>query len=280
MARPPLGYAQSFPSKKKGRSRQKSTSTWPAGRAFLFAMCSAHRHLWTSPLARTRRRYLPTRFFDGDPSRPPTPQAPARLQPHRGPLRNFVPRKPNPLVYEILQTSTPPPDDIASDPARPRPSIFTLFEFLRQNTNPRARTMLTQLPTPNIVDGFPRPDPRAFRQSLIKDSVILLGQEEGNRQCQVTSHGRVGKGHLHLFTPGPRPQKEPQATTSHGPARTKPHPAPPIRLVYRLILKQTCSFRRRKKKRAQDLSFVFLHQTHSKRALGLSQFLKTSFRIF
>ena len=73
---------------------------------------------------------------------------------------------------------------------------FTLFEFSAKYDP--VPTMLTQCHT-NIVDGF-LGQTTAFRQSLIKDSVILLGQEEGTDSVKYI-HGRVGKGTFHFLPP-------------------------------------------------------------------------------
>ena len=93
----------------------------------------------------------------------------------------------NPRVYEFSDIDTTPTDMRQIRTAEAE--YFTLFEFSAKYDP--VPTMLTQCHT-NIVDGF-LGQTTAFRKTLIKESVILLGQEDGTENVKYI-HGRTGKG--------------------------------------------------------------------------------------
>ena len=180
-----------------------------AAGGFLFAMCSAT-DTFDIALAALNVDICHA-VFDGDPA---DPNAQAQLDFSRTvAFENFV-LETNPLVYEFSNIDTTPDDMRRIRTAEAE--YFTLFEFSAKYDP--VPTMLTQCHT-NIVDGF-LGQTTAFRQSLIKDSVILLGQEEGTDSRQVHPRPRR-QGDFH-FLRRPRPRRPPAPRPR--PA-DQPHPA-------------------------------------------------------
>ena len=151
-------------------------------------------------------------------------------------FKNFT-LESNPLVYEFSDIDTTPTDvrQIRSAEAE----YFTLFEFSAKYDP--VPTMLTQCHT-NIVDGF-LGQTTAFRKSLIKDSVILLGQEDGTDNVKYI-HGRTGKGTF-TFYAGHDPEDH-KHHVHDPPTNLALHPNSP---GYRLILNNVLFPAAKKKER-------------------------------
>jgi hypothetical protein len=203
-----------------------------AAGGFLFAMCSATD---TFDIALAALDIdICHQIFDGDGA---DPQAQAKLNFDRTVAFENFHLETNPLVYEFSDIDTTPTDvrQIRSAEAE----YFTLFEFSAKYDP--VPTMLTQCHT-NIVDGF-LGQTTAFRRPLIKDSVILLGQEEGTDNVKYI-HGRAGKGTFTFYA-------------GHDPEDHKHHVHdPPTNLVlhpnspgYRLILNNVLFPAAKKKER-------------------------------
>ena len=153
--------------------------------------------------------------FDGDPA---DPNAQAQLDFSRTvAFENFV-LETNPLVYEFSNIDTTPDDMRRIRTAEAE--YFTLFEFSAKYDP--VPTMLTQCHT-NIVDGF-LGQTTAFRQSLIKDSVILLGQEEGTSTASSTSTAASARARS-LSMPATTPKTTGTTSTTRPPTS----PCTPIR---------------------------------------------------
>ena len=198
-----------------------------AAGGFLFAMCSAT-DTFDIALAALNVDICHA-VFDGDPA---DPNAQAQLDFSRTvAFENFV-LETNPLVYEFSNIDTTPDDMRRVRTAEAE--YFTLFEFSAKYDP--VPTMLTQCHT-NIVDGF-LGQTTAFRQSLIKDSVILLAQEEGTNRVKYI-HGRVGKGTF-TFYAGHDPEDHRHHVHDPPTNLTSPqlHPNSPKKKerTYRLIL--------------------------------------------
>ena len=149
---------------------------------FMFAMCSATD---TFDIALSAGGVdVAGEVYDGTPA---DPQAQQKLDFSRAvAFENFVLER-NAFVYEHSDIDSTPGDFRQIRTAEAE--YFTLFEFSAKYDP--VPTMLTQCHT-NIVDGF-LGQTTAFRKALIKDSVILLGQEEGTQNVKYI-HGRAGKG--------------------------------------------------------------------------------------
>ena len=143
----------------------------------------------------------------------------------------------DPMVYEHSDIDTTPRDVRRVRTAEAE--YFTLFEFSAKYDPVPA--MLTQCHT-NVVDGF-LGQTTGFRRSLIKESVIVLGEVEGTEVVKYI-HGRVGKGTFTFYG-------------GHDPEDHKHHVGdPPTRLSlfpnspgYRLILNNVLFPAAKKKER-------------------------------
>jgi len=145
---------------------------------FLFAMCSATDTIDIA-LAAWRTDIVPA-VFDGD---PPDPDCQSRLDYSRTfAFENFKLIL-DPMEYEFSDIDTSPP------PRSPEADYFTLFEFSAKYDP--VPTMLTQCHTP-VIKGF-LGQTTAFRRSLIKKSVTILGEREGTDSVKYI-HGNLGKG--------------------------------------------------------------------------------------
>ena len=203
-----------------------------ASGGFLFAMCSAT-DTFDIALAALDLD-ISHQVFDDDPA---DVGAQAKLDYSRTVAFEDFTLEPNPLVYEFSDIDTTPTDvrQIRSAEAE----YFTLFEFSAKYDP--VPTMLTQCHT-NIVDGF-LGQTTAFRKRLIKESVILLGQEDGTENVKYI-HGRAGKGTFTFYA-------------GHDPEDHKHHVHdPPTNLVlhpnspgYRLILNNVLFPAAKKKER-------------------------------
>ena len=224
-----LGYAKVSDQKKAVVTK---IYEYMASGGFLFAMCSATD---TFDIALAALDVdICHQVFDNDPA---DGGAQAKLDYSRTvAFKDFI-LEPNPLVYEFSDIDTTPTDvrQIRSAEAE----YFTLFEFSAKYDP--VPTMLTQCHT-NIVDGF-LGQTTAFRKKLIKESVILLGQEDGTDNVKYI-HGRAGKGTF-TFYAGHDPEDH-KHHVHDPPTNLALHPNSP---GYRLILNNVLFPAAKKKER-------------------------------
>ncbi len=199
---------------------------------FLFAMCSAT-DTFDIALASIGIDICHD-IFDGDPA---DNQAQSKLDfSHTVAFENFVIEQ-NPMVYEFSDIDTTPRDMSLIRTAEAE--YFTLFEFSAKYDPVPA--MLTQCHT-NIVDGF-LGQTTAYRRSLIKDSVIVLGEVEGSEEVKYI-HGRVGKGTFTFY--GGHDPEDHKHLVHDPPTNLALHPNSP---GYRLILNNVLFPAAKKKER-------------------------------
>ncbi|GAB4324546.1 MAG: hypothetical protein Kow0074_17610 [Candidatus Zixiibacteriota bacterium] len=149
---------------------------------FLFAMCSATETLDIS-LASQNTDIVPAPF-DGD---PPDPDCQSRLEYDKTmAFENFTVSL-DAFEYSHSDIDTTP-DRIASR-IGPEGDYFTLFEFSAK-LDP-VPTMLVQCHV-DVVDGF-MGQTTAFRKSLVKKYVTILGENEGHEEIRYL-HGNLDKG--------------------------------------------------------------------------------------
>ena len=199
---------------------------------FLFAMCSATD---TFDIALASMGVdICHDIFDGDPA---DPQAQSKLDFSRTvAFENFVLEQ-NTMVYEFSDIDTTPRDMRLIRTAEAE--YFTLFEFSAKYDPVPA--MLTQCHT-NIVDGF-LGQTTAYRRSLIKDSVIVLGEIEGSEEVKYI-HGRAGKGTFTFY--GGHDPEDHKHLVHDPPTNLALHPNSP---GYRLILNNVLFPAAKKKER-------------------------------
>ena len=102
-------------------------------------------------------------------------------------FENFTLEK-NPLIYEFSNIDIPP-SNLPVPMLGPESDYFTLFEFSAKYDP--VPTMLTQCHIP-VIKGF-MGQTTAFKRSLIKKRVIILGESEGTESVKYI-HGNLGKG--------------------------------------------------------------------------------------
>lgn len=199
---------------------------------FLFAMCSAT-DSFDIALASIGTDIC-HEVFDGDPS---DPQAQAKLDFSRTvAFENFALEQ-NPLVYEFSDIDTTPKDVRQIRTAEAE--YFTLFEFSAKYDPVPA--MLTQCHT-SIVDGF-LGQTTAYKRSLIKDSVIVLGEVEESDEIKYI-HGSAGKGTFTFY--GGHDPEDHKHLVHDPPTNLALHPNSP---GYRLILNNVLFPAAKKKER-------------------------------
>ena len=186
---------------------------------FLFAMCSAT-DSFDIALAAINVDIC-HEVFDGDPA---DPQAQASLDFSRTVAFENFSLEQNPLVYEFSDIDTTPKDVRQIRTAEAE--YFTLFEFSAKYDPVPA--MLTQSHT-NIVDGF-LGQTTAYRRSLIKDSVVILGEVEESEEVKYI-HGSAGKGTFTFY--GGHDPEDHKHLVHDPPTNLALHPNSP---GYRLIL--------------------------------------------
>lgn len=199
---------------------------------FLFAMCSAT-DSFDIALAAINVDIC-HEVFDGDPA---DPQAQASLDFSRTVAFENFSLEQNPLVYEFSDIDTTPKDVRQIRTAEAE--YFTLFEFSAKYDPVPA--MLTQSHT-NIVDGF-LGQTTAYRRSLIKDSVIILGQVEESEEVKYI-HGSAGKGTFTFY--GGHDPEDHKHLVHDPPTNLALHPNSP---GYRLILNNVLFPAAKKKER-------------------------------
>lgn len=146
---------------------------------FLFAMCSAADSYDISLAAHNTD--IAAEMFDGDAA---DPDAQEKLDFSSSfAFENFELEK-NPFVYEYSDIDIQPGEVGNFDN-----DYFTLFDFSAKYDP--VPTMLTQSHA-NVIKGF-MGQTTMFRKSLIKKSVIILGERQGTDQVRYI-HGNFGRG--------------------------------------------------------------------------------------
>lgn len=199
---------------------------------FMFAMCSATD---TFDIALAADGVdIAAAVFDGDPAHP---QAQQLLNyNHSVAFENFHIEL-NPMVYEHSDIDTTPRDVRMVRTAEAE--FFKLFEFsAKYDPGP---AMLTQCHT-NIVNGF-LGQTTGFRRSLVKQSVIVLGDVDGTDVVKYI-HGRVGKGTFTFY--GGHDPEDHKHHVGDPPTRVSLFPNSP---GYRLILNNVLFPAAKKKER-------------------------------
>lgn len=150
---------------------------------FLFAMCSATDTIDIALAAENTD--IADAIYDGDPM---DPDCQERLDYSKTfTFENFTLEK-NPLIYEFSNIDIPP-SNLPVPMLGPESDYFTLFEFSAKYDP--VPTMLTQCHIP-VIKGF-MGQTTAFKRSLIKKRVIILGESEGTESVKYI-HGNLGKG--------------------------------------------------------------------------------------
>ena len=189
------------------------------GGGFLFAMCSATD---TFDIALAAEGVdIAAVIFDGDPA---DPRAQQRLDFSKTVAFEDFTLETDPLVYEHSDIDTTP-DDIRKIRTA-EADYFTLFEFSAKYDPVPA--MLTQCHT-NVINGF-LGQTTGFRRGLIKESVIVLADVEGEEDVKYI-HGRIGKGSFTFY--GGHDPEDHKHHVGDQPTRLSLHPNSP---GYRLIL--------------------------------------------
>jgi hypothetical protein len=153
-----------------------------ASGGFMFAMCSAT-DTYDIALAAANTDICDV-MYDGD---PPDQDAQQKLDFSRTlAFTNFTLER-NPLRYEYSDIDQPPSDMLGMQ--NPDTDYFTLFEFSAK-FDP-VPTMLTQSHA-NVIKGF-LGQTTNFKKSLIKNSVVILAEKEGQDQVRYL-HGNYGRG--------------------------------------------------------------------------------------
>ena len=186
---------------------------------FLFAMCSATD---TFDIALAALGVdICHEVFDGDPSEK---NAQAKLDFSRTLAFHDFTLELNPMVYEYSDIDMTPKDMRQIRTAEAE--YFSLFEFSAKYD--LVPTMLTQCHT-RVINGF-LGQTTAFNRSLIKDSVVVLGDIEESEQVRYI-HGGVGNGTF-TFLGGHDPEDH-KHLVHDPPTNLALHPNSP---GYRLIL--------------------------------------------
>ena len=146
---------------------------------FLFAMCSATDSFDIALAAENTD--ICDRMYDGD---APDPDAQSKLDFSKTlAFQNFT-LEMNPLVYEYSNIDIQPSEIGPQDN-----DYFTLFDFSAKYDP--VPTMLTQDHV-NVIHGF-MGQTTMFRKSLIKKSVVIMGERNGTDQVKYI-HGNYGRG--------------------------------------------------------------------------------------
>lgn len=174
-----LGYKKVSEEKK---TVARTIRDYVANGGFMFAMCAAT-DSYDIALAAENVDIAET-MFDGDAA---DRNAQQKLDFSKSfAFQNFTIEM-NPFRYEFSDIDNPPSDPV---PLRdPNSDYFTLFDFSAKYDP--VPTMLTQNHV-NILKGF-MGQTTAFKKSLIKPSVIILGEREGTDEVRYI-HGNYGRG--------------------------------------------------------------------------------------
>jgi hypothetical protein len=160
----------------------RAIKAYVASGGFMFAMCAAT-DSYDIALAAENTDICDV-MFDGD---PPDRDAQSKLDFTKTfAFQNFT-LEMNPYRYEYSDIDDPQSDPV---PLRdPNTDYFTLFDFSAKYDP--VPTMLTQNHV-NIIKGF-MGQTTAFKKSLIKPSVTILGEREGTDEVKYI-HGNYGRG--------------------------------------------------------------------------------------
>ena len=198
---------------------------------FVFAMCSATD---TFDLALAAQNVdIVDAVFDHD---PPAANAQDALDFSQTLAFTNFKIEPNPLIYEYSNIDIPP--SYAPVLRGAEADYFTLFDFSAKYDP--VPTMLTQCHV-NAIKGF-MGQTTGFRKSLIKKSVVILGEAEGTEQVKYL-HGNYGKGTFTFY--GGHDPEDYQHFVNDPPTKLSLHRNSP---GYRLILNNILFPAARKKK--------------------------------
>ena len=224
-----LGFAKVSEEKK---AIARTIKDYVARGGFLFAMCSATD---TIDLALAAKNVdIAAAVFDGDGA---DPDANSKLDYSQCMAFTGFKLEMNPMLYEYSDIDIPP--SYAAPLRGADADYFTLFEFSAK-WDP-VPTMLTQNHVA-VVKGF-MGQTTGFRKSLIKKSVVIMGEAEGTEQVKYI-HGNVGKGTF-TFLGGHDPEDY-QHFVQDPPTQLSLHKNSP---GYRLILNNILFPAAKKKKR-------------------------------
>ena len=199
---------------------------------FLFAMCSAT-DTYDIALAAEGVDIVDV-VYDGD---PPERNARGRLDYSKTFAFSGFKLVMDPLVYEFSDIDIPPSN---LGPLRSAETdYFSLFEFSAKYDP--VPTMLTQNHV-SVVKGF-MGQTTAFRRSLLKDHVIIMGEVEGTEEVKYI-HGNAGKGTFTFF--GGHDPEDRHHFVNDPPTNLALHPKSP---GYRIILNNILFPAARKKPR-------------------------------
>lgn len=174
-----LGYKKVSEEKK---AVARTIRDYVASGGFMFAMCAAT-DSYDISLAAENVDIAET-MFDGDPA---DRNAQQKLDFSKSFAFQDFKLEMNPFRYEFSDIDNPPSDPV---PLRdPNSDYFTLFDFSAKYDP--VPTMLTQNHV-NILKGF-MGQTTAFKKSLIKPNVIILGEREGTDEVRYI-HGNYGRG--------------------------------------------------------------------------------------
>lgn len=187
-----------------------------AGGGFLFAMCSATDSFDIALSADGVD--ICASMFDGDPE---DPNAQAKLNFQKTfAFKDFM-LDPNPANYEFSDI-----DVTQTRNLQQTNDYFTLFEFSAKSD--LVPTMLTQNHE-RVIKGF-MGQTTAFRKSLIKPNITVLGENKGAAEVRYL-HGEIGKGQFTFY--GGHDPEDYQHAVGDPPTDLNLHPNSP---GYRLIL--------------------------------------------
>jgi len=194
----------------------KQIKEYCAGGGFLFAMCSGTDSFDIALAAEGTD--ICAQMFDGDPA---DPNAQAKLDFNKAlAFQNFRLDN-NPMNYEFSDI------DVTQNRALNQSNdFFSLFDFsAKWDLVP---TMLTQNHD-KVIKGF-MGQTTAFRKSLVKPSVTVLGENKGAAEVRYL-HGEIGKGQFTFY--GGHDPEDYQHAVGDPPTDLNLHPNSP---GYRLIL--------------------------------------------
>jgi hypothetical protein len=180
-----LGYKKVSEQKK---AVARAIRDYVASGGFMFAMCAAT-DSYDIALSAENVDIAET-MFDGDPADRNAQQKLDFAKTFA--FQNFT-LEMNPFRYEFSDIDNPPSDPV---PLRdPNTDYFTLFEFSAKYDP--VPTMLTQNHV-NILNGF-MGQTTAFKRSVIKPSIIILGEREGADEVRYI-HGNFGRGTFSFYS--------------------------------------------------------------------------------
>lgn len=225
-----LGFSK-VSEEKKAVARMIKAYVQQSG-GFVFGMCSATDTIDIALAA--EKTDVAAEVFDGDPI---DPNCQSRLDYSKTlAFENFTVET-DPLVYEHSDIDYPP-----SNMPRVRNAeadYFTLFEFSAKYDP--VPTMLTQNHV-SVVKGF-MGQTTAYKRSLIKKSVTILGEVEGTQEVKYI-HGNLGRGTFTFY--GGHDPEDYQHFVYDPPTQLSLHKNSP---GYRLILNNILFPAAKKKKR-------------------------------